>query len=655
MEWYCALTGHLLKKNNTVVGEESFEPIQKVLEDRVVAFYKALLLYQMKSVCSYYRNQSVVFLRGLVDLDKWNGDLQSVTNAEDTLLKDWNQYDKAKAEELLTEHVKLTEKIETKLGDIHQTLEGFIDQQKEMRIDTENRKYLDDLFVVDPQHDMTTIESKKDKLLDAAYNWILGTPAYKAFTNWNPEESALPPYRLLWIKGHAGTGKTMLLIGIIRELSKQLALLAPHISHFFCQGTVKTRNSATAILRSLMWMLLLQQPHLITGLREKFKVPLPKLFEDESAFSTLSDAFESTLEDLRSPVYFIVDALDECDRANQGLGKLIKLISTSLTRSDKVRWLVSSRPMVDVLAKLNIADISGIVDLDAQSLDGPVDAYINHKLSTLEGRDGYDPDTLRAVSDEIYGRAEKTFLWVALVFKALDEEDEDLNPVHGSYAPEIVKEIPPGLSDLYDHMMTRIEKGKRRDPQYCKNVLLAATLAYRPLSLRELAVLAGLRPKSDPEPQTIVNQCGSFLATNEETVSLIHQSAKDYLDKNHKSRLQPGGIAQGHTDITRRSIDAMSTLKIDIYDLRQYGFQSKDITPPEEDPLARIRYSCVFWLNHLRDAIKENPENNKLCNLGFDFLKVHLLHWLESLSLLHKLSDGIISVRELLNVVQVCL
>jgi hypothetical protein len=64
----------------------------------------------------------------------------------------------------------------------------------------------------------------------------------------------------------------------------------------------------------------------------------------------------------------------------------------------------------------------------------------------------------------------------------------------------------------------------------------------------------------------------------------------------------------------------------------------------------------MFWLKHLRDATEASPENNlELWNIAFKFLKEHFLHWLESLSLLHELSVGIISIRELLNVLQVCL
>ena len=75
------------------------------------------------------------------------------------------------------------------------------------------------------------------------------------------------------------------------------------------------------------------------------------------------------------------------------------------------------------------------------------------------------------------------------------------------------------------------------------------------------------------------------------------------------------------------------------------------MTPPHPDPLVSIRYSCVFWTDHLCFLNGENPEySRELTNSGkvLKFLKEHLLHWLEVLSLLGKLSDGVISIRKFL-------
>lgn len=82
MDWYCALAEHLLSKEHITIGYESFTTIVKTLEEAIITLYKVLILYQMTSVCSYYRNQGLVFLRGLVKLDDWDGGFESVKNAE---------------------------------------------------------------------------------------------------------------------------------------------------------------------------------------------------------------------------------------------------------------------------------------------------------------------------------------------------------------------------------------------------------------------------------------------------------------------------------------------------------------------------------------------------------------------------------------------
>ncbi|KAL2193889.1 hypothetical protein P885DRAFT_71887 [Corynascus similis CBS 632.67] len=586
MDWYCALSEHLLKKDQT---DESYGSIPPQLKGRAFEF-----------------------LRALANWDDWDGYLEAVIYAEKCVLDDWGQFDKIKARNLQRELNKRTKRIEELLETIGQDIQTFIALQKEMRRDDEDAECLRHLFV-----------------------WIFDTREYAAFTNWCDDESSLPSW------------KTMLLMGIIRELSSKSAKLAPYVSHFFCQGMNNALNSATATLRSLIWLLLDQQPHLISYLRSKHRNAGPSLFQGDSAFIALSSAFESMLKDPNlSPIYFVIDALDECE---QGLVDLVKLIKSSLALSDKVKWLVSSRPTVELKTPYT-AD--ALLELDAQKLKGPVNAYIDHKLSILKTREGYDGSVLARVAAEVHQRTENTFLWVALVFKELDIEDGSLNHVHGTYALEIVREIPSGLSKLYDYMMARIEKGMRRDPQYCKAVLAVTTLALCPLSVSELVVLAGLPPNMDP--RTIVRKCGSFLTTKEETISLIHQSAKDYLDENYTSRLQLAGVAQGHADISRRSITAMSSiLQKNIYNL-DFGFEAKNISPPAPDPLAPIRYSCVFWADHLLSR-GSHEYKKALADDGevHFFIKEHFLHWLESLSLLGKLSKGLLSIGRLLKSVQI--
>ncbi len=637
MAWYCALSEHLLK------GSEEYYKVLEELKTKVVALYKALLRYQMESTCSYHRHQGYVFLRGVVQRDDWGSLLQAVKDAEDDLRNESDLFRNLEQNTLLAELVRRGEDAQSSLGDIHQTLQEFIALQKQTQLDVHDKKCLQDLFLVDPHDDMEKIESKKDKLLEGAYSWILSTEEYAAFTNWASIDSTSSS-SLMWVKGDAGTGKTMLLMGIIRHLSSQPATYVPSVSHFFCQGTDKTLNSATAALRSLMWLLLVQQPHLLSHLRSKHENAGSSLFDGDAAFISLSNAFKKMLKDPGlCPVYFVVDALDECER---GRSDLIRLISDSLALSEKVKWLVSSRPSVE----LKTPGTKGhLMELDAQKLEYPVQAFIKHKLCLLETRDGYTRDILSEMEVEVRQRAQNTFLWVALAFKELDIEDENSIPLDGAYALETIRDTPSGLSELYGRIMNKIEKGLKRDPQHCKTVLATAVLAYRPLTLLELATVADLPPNIDVK--ILIRKCGSFLTIKEEIVYLIHQSAKDFLLSNtHPSSIFPSGRGHVHYSIFSRSLAVMEkTLRRDIYNLGAPGYPIDKVEPPNPDPLAAARYSCVYWVDHLHDCgsgksmERELQDGSALDN----FFREKYLYWLEALSLLGSMSNGMLSMAKL--------
>lgn len=643
MEWYCSISEHLLRK------VESYNNILQLLEDKVVALYKALLRYQMESVCSYYRPRSQVFLRGLAKRDDWESLLQTVINAEEHLCSSWDQYMKLENKSLMAQLVEHGKETESQLGNIQETLEEFVSLQRQMRLEDEDKKCLRDLRVVDPYVHMDEIEEKKDNLLGDAYKWILDTDEYGSFTDWSTNS---PSSRsLLWIKGGAGTGKTMLTMGIIRELSRRPAAYTPRVSFFFFQGTEKSFNSGTAALRTLVWLLLYQQPQLLWHLRSRYEMAGSSLFNDDSAFIALAKIFKNMLKDPGfCPVYFVVDAFDECEVEQK---KLRDLITTSIALSSKIKWLVSSRPGVEVKAP---GTEKFLMELDDQKLKAPVNAFIKHKMKRLESREGYSPTILAAIEDEVGQRAQNTFLWVALVFKALDEEDADLEPLLGIHALDKIKEMPPSLSKLYSRMLHRIEKGMlQSDPQHCKNALAAAVLTYRPLSLSELVTVANF--PAGINAARIVKKCGSFLTAKNEMVYLIHQSAKDFLLGEASNRVFPSGQADAHRSLYLQSVRAMNeTLRRDIYELKAPGYLIYDLQPPNDDRLVPIRYSCIYWIDHLcacsSIGMDVEQEFREGCDLDVFFRKKYL-YWLEALSLLRSMPVGILSIAKLVSLVKV--
>jgi hypothetical protein len=531
-----------------------------------------------------------------------------------------------------------------------------------MHVSKAQDEIMQKLCITDMGAEMESLQKRKDHLLIDLYNWILDNADYQHFTTWHYSNTK----RLLWIKGDAGKGKTMLLIGIIGKLTDQLQTHfdKPLLSYFFCQGTDDRLNTATSILRGLIWMLLRQEKSLIRHL-DKYRDHGSKLFEDRVAFYSLKKIFQSMLGDqVLEKAYLVIDALDECRKEEPGQTQLLELISEMSGKYDKVRWLVTSRnePHIAKILRENETRTRLSLELNAKSVDGAVKAYIDYKMSDLAERWGQDheagedsqvhkdlQEVQDNVADELRRKADGTFLWVALVFKQIEECEPDK-------ALELVQKIPSGLDNMYTQMIRQISS--LPNAADCKSVLLTVVNTYRPLHLSELAMLAKLSRLANH--QNIVRHCGLLtIMEDDKTVYFIHQSAKDYLIKDAKpeilSEIFPRGRTEGHYTILSRSLEAMTgLLERDIYNLKHLGVSMAEVKAPHPDPLASIRYACVYWIDHLCE-IESGHDGVSLCDNGMidNFMKKHFLHWLEALSLMRSISDGVYAIVKLVGLLTV--
>ncbi len=153
----------------------------------------------------------------------------------------------------------------------------------------------------------------------------------------------------------------------------------------------------------------------------------------------------------------------------------------------------------------------------------------------------------------------------------------------------------------------------------------------------------------------IIGLCGSFLIIRKRTISFVHQSAKDYLVEHASAEIFPDGHIGEQQQIVSHSIEAINkALQRDVYGLRHPGCSINKVEHPILDPLAPIRYACVCWVDHLCE-IKGSHNKVSLCDNGtIDiFLKKHFLHWLEVLSLIKSISDGVFVIAKLINLLTV--
>jgi hypothetical protein len=446
----------------------------------------------------------------------------------------------------------------------------------------------------------------------------------------------------------------MLICGTLDELSPSTKLRDKEattlLSYFFYQATDDRIDNASAALRGLIYLLIDQQPVLISHVRKKYDHAGKALFEDANAWVALSEIFTSILQDpsLKS-IYLIIDALDEC-KAN--LDQLLDLISRTASTTSRVKWIVSSRnePNIEARLGVNNAQMRLSLELNEEHVSHAVQIFIDFKVSKLRLIED-DSELQQIVRDQIYAKANGTFLWAALVLK-------ELEPVESWDVLDVLQDMPSELEPLYDRMLRQVEQLQRKDPKFCRLVLSTITLAYRPLHLLEVGALSDLPRQISSNLDKVVkvvNKCGSFLTVRENRTYFIHQSAKDFLLGSAFDRVFPSGKADVIYTMFSRSLKVMSkTLRRDIYGLRAPGFQIEMVKPPVPDPLAAAQYSCLYWVDHLLDCDKGHTTND-LIDSGsvHQFLRTSYIFWLEALSLLKSVSEGIVIIKKLEDL-QVC-
>lgn len=445
----------------------------------------------------------------------------------------------------------------------------------------------------------------------------------------------------------------MLLCGIIDEINKEKDPTAL-LSYFFCQATDPRLNNATSVIRGLIYLLVNQQPSLLSHIQKKYDEGAKNPFEGVNAWVALSKVFESLLEDsvCQSSTYLFVDALDECET---DLPQLLNLITQSASKFPHVKWIVSSRNWPSIEEDLDniTSNVQLCLELNEDSISAAVHIYIEYKVNRLVREKKYDDKTRNDVQQHLSLNAESTFLWVALVCEELARLE-----TRKWHIRKKLHDFPRGLDSLYKRMMEQVLESE--DIDLCKQVLAVVSIVYRPVTLIELVFLSHLPEnfKSDDAAlRQIIKVCGSFLTIQDETIYFVHQSAKDFLLKEKTSRqIIPRGIQQEHHIIFSRSIEIMSlTLQRNIYGIEHPGTSINNIQRPKPDPLAPAYYSCVYWVDHLKDGNpKQNEEYNQDNEKIYDFLKIHLLHWLEAMSLMGKISEGIIVINSLESYVSVC-
>jgi hypothetical protein len=370
------------------------------------------------------------------------------------------------------------------------------------------------------------VSFRKYKIADptpGTLGWFMNT---ERFHSWHTSEQS----SMLWVKGSAGQGKTILTKFLLSQLEKSLADSNGHatVIYFFFYDQDDHLRTISAALRSLIKQLLL--------VRGAFQLISDK-FDDGSSAISESSLWAILEEMLRSPVfktiYCVIDALDECsdEVSRQRFLELFRRIVQSASPRDSnipvFKALLMSRPTVALSRELHHCPF---IHLKANPQD--LATFIHGQIDALR----LDAELQEVAINLLTDRVEQTFLWISIILNKLKAASTLLS--HAA-VEQIINDSPSDLTQLYEGIVNQIMQSNDTAQQ---KLLAWAVYGRRALTIPELQEALSVQEDSDSiesaakhkirlDESNIISAAGVILEIRDGKVSLIHQSAKEFLVK----------------------------------------------------------------------------------------------------------------------------
>ncbi|KAL6901147.1 vegetative incompatibility protein HET-E-1 [Trichoderma evansii] len=475
---------------------------------------------------------------------------------------------------------------------------------------------------------------------------------------------------IFWLNGVAGTGKSTISRTIACRFKEQGLLGA---SFFFKRGE-RDRGDAALFFTTIADQLVSKEPRMLPFVREAIESD-PRI-----ATKALKEQFEKLIlqplaqihrgVERRQTVAIVIDALDECENDND-----IKLIIYLFSQMGvlpfaQFRVLITSRP--DLPIRLGFQGIKSkyqhvaLHQLPEQVLEHDISVFLKHELARI--RDDYNIGTFDVLQlpldwpsdndmETLVHMAVPLFIFAATVCRFLNHRtsnpadqlrkvlgcrsshDSGFDQLDSTYLPVLNQLVAGRTDEERSHLLSEF-----------RGIVGPVVLLAEPLSALSLSYLLNTPLRSIAG---IVNNLHAILdvpSKAESPIKLFHLSFRDYLVDFDKRGSNPFWIdeVETHKIIAANCLELLSSkahLKRDICSLGKPGIARTDVdaaTINKHLP-AVVRYACLYWVHHLKRSGSRIMDGGQ----AHLFLKSHLLHWLEALSFVGKVSESIIMIKTL--------
>jgi hypothetical protein len=474
---------------------------------------------------------------------------------------------------------------------------------------------------------------------------------------------------IFWLGGLAGTGKSTVARTAASSFSSQKRLGA---SFFFSRGGGDLGNAAKFVstlayqlanlsvsFKRLVCEAIAEQSGITQqGLRNQWEAlilrPLSKLSSGQSQLLTL---------------VFVVDALDECDREEDIKLILQLFVEVKDLNTVRLRIFVTSRP--ETAIRFGFRDMPEIIHQDLLLHDIPrsivehdISVFVIHELSNIKKQHNYLSEDWPDNKDVelLVQRSDCLFIYAATACRFVGDQDwppEDRLSL--ILQGDATGESPTAnLDNMYTQVLqcsvikNRQGKEKAKLSERFKQIVGSIILLFDVLSVVGLAKLLSTAVANVDIALSPLHSVLNISTDRNASIRLLHPSFRDFLLDNTRCPDIDFWTDQeiGHMKLAENCLRLMSdTLKKDICNLRIPGTLIHEVQIDKINLYLPkyVQYSCRYWVDHLGQVSNVRRNEIGLRDDGqiHNFLKKHFLHWLEALSLMGKMPEGVLMVTKL--------
>ena len=476
-------------------------------------------------------------------------------------------------------------------------------------------------------------------------------------------------HHIFWLNGLAGTGKSTI-AQTFAEISFAYGKLG---ASFFCSRDSQDRSNLQAIFPTLAFQLAHRYPSVREELLRVLRAH-PDVVQ-ETLCSQIEKLIVGPLKTTPTSTLIIIDALDEC-KDEEPASAMLSILSRYVGEIPHVKFFITGRPEPRIRSGFRLAalrpltEVLKLHEVTRSSVDTDIKLFLRTRLADIaRNRSHCDVAEGWPLSSDINILCEKAggfFIYASTAVKFVASryhQPPNRLAVLVSLPQNTTHEGQSGINTLYTEILRQAycdldpdnqSPDDQEAYQHFRSAVGAVLLAFNPLSMESLSRL--LRDFDTPSViSTALSPLHSLLLVPEDLedpVRVFHKSFPDFLMDPKRCQDTRFFVDPNvhHTEILFSCLQLMEQkLRRNICGLDDSPLnEAKDLPDRRKKHVGDgMEYACQFWTKHLLESPSSGPNAEKVQEGVEKFFTMHLLHWIEVLTIMESLDTSVYSLNDI--------